>query len=72
MELGLQFKLKQNPIYLNYLRENSYWYKILNRNPYMYDELVKEAKKAYGLRPTDKINKAFDTFNLISSVFSNM
>ena len=30
MTLELQFKIKNNPYYARYLRENSNWYKILN------------------------------------------
>ena len=33
MTLELQFKIKNNPYYLKYLRENSIWYKKLNREP---------------------------------------
>ena len=32
MSLDIQFKLRENPDYLKYLRENSWWYKVLNRN----------------------------------------
>ena len=40
MNLELQFKLKQNPLYIKYLRENSYWYKILIRDPKMFDKFI--------------------------------
>ena len=33
MNLDIQFKIKNNPNYQRYIRENSYWYKILNRTP---------------------------------------
>ena len=33
MILDLQFRIKSNPRYIEYLREHSYWYKFLNRNP---------------------------------------
>lgn len=70
MTLEVQFKLKNNPLYIKYLHENSYWYKILNRNPEMFDEFVNEVRTNYKLRPTDKINKALSTFEMISSVIS--
>lgn len=72
MNLELQFKLKSNPLYIKYLRENSYWYKILIRNPKMFDKFIEQLKIDYKLRPTDKINKVIDTVNLISNLFSNM
>lgn len=70
MTLEVQFKIKNNPLYIKYLHENSYWYKFLNRNPEMFDEFVNEVRTNYKLRPTDKINKALSTFEMISSVIS--
>ena len=70
MTLDTQFKLKSNPIYLKYLHENSYWYKILNRNPNEFDRFVQEMKINYKLRPQDKISKAIDTFEMVSNIIS--
>jgi len=70
MTLEVQFKLKSNPLFIKYLHENSYWYKILNREPGMFDEFVNEVKKNYKLRTSDKINDAINTFEMISSIFS--
>lgn len=72
MTLDVQFKLKSNPLYIRYLHENSYWYKILNRNPDMFNEFVNEVKTNYKLRPTDKINKALSTFEMISAIISSL
>ena len=70
MTLELQFKLKSNPLYIKYLHENSYWYKILNRNPNMFNEFVNEVKKSYKLRTSDRLNEALNTFEMITSIFS--
>lgn len=70
MTLDIQFKLKSNPLYIKYLHENSYWYKILNRDPDKFSEFVNEMKINYKLRPSDKINKALSTFEMISSIIS--
>lgn len=70
MTLDVQFKLKSNPLYIRYLHENSHWYKILNRNPSMFNHFVDELKTNYKLRPSDKINKALSTFEMISSIIS--
>lgn len=72
MTLDLQFKLKSNPLYIKYLHENSYWYKILNRDPDMFNEFVNEVRTNYKLRPTDKINKALSTFEMISTIISSL
>ncbi len=71
MTLETLVKLRNNQYYINYIRENSYWYKLLNRNPLLFKTFEEEVKKNYGLRTTDKISKALDTFNLISTLFSN-
>ena len=70
MTLDLQFKLKSNPLFIKYLHENSYWYKILNREPNMFNEFVNEVKKNYKLRTSDKINEALNTFEMLSSIFT--
>lgn len=70
MSLDIQFKLKENPYYITYLREHSYWYKLLNRDPSLFRNFTEEVKTYYKLRPTDKINKAIETFNLISALIN--
>ena len=72
MILDIQFKLKSNPNYIKYLRENSYWYKILTRDPSMFKEFVNEVKVNYKLRPIDKINNAISTIEMIQTIMSTM
>ncbi len=72
MNLNIQFKIKNNPYYLNYLRENSIWYKILNRNPETFREFEEQAKTYYHLRPTDKLERAIDVVNIVTNLMNNM
>ena len=72
MSYELQLKLKENPLYKQYLREHSVWYKKLIRNPNLFKEFQEEMKAAYKLRPVDRLDKALDAFNLISNLMSNM
>lgn len=72
MTLDLQFKLKSNPLYVKYLHENSYWYKILNRNPLEFNRFIEEVKNNYHLRPTDKIKRVIDTMDLIGNLLSTL
>lgn len=72
MILDLQFKIKNNPYYVRYIRENSYWYKILNRNPSKFKNFEEEVKERYGLRPSDRIEKALDAFNLIQNMITSL
>lgn len=55
MTLELQFRIKNDPNLFRYLRENSYWYKQLNRNPKSIKQMEMEMKKRYQLTTVDKI-----------------
>jgi len=72
MSLELQFKLKNDPNYLKYLRENSNWYKYLNRDNAYFEKFVEEVKTAYKLRPVDRISKAISTFDMVSTLLSSL
>ena len=72
MPLDIQMKLRENPLYVKYLRENNIWYKRLIRNPRSFNIFVDEMKTKYKLRTSDKINKVFDTLDVVSNLFSNM
>jgi len=70
--LDLQFKIKNNPKYLQYLREHSYWYKILNRNPLMFEKFVDKVKEDYKLRTSDRITKALSTIEMFQNIISSL
>jgi hypothetical protein len=72
MSLEVIVKLKNNPLFIKYLHENSYWYKILSRDPFMFDKFTEEVRKNYKLRATDKINDALSTFEMITSIFTTL
>lgn len=72
MTLDTQFKIKSNPLYIKYLHENSNWYKILNRDPNMFDEFVEEVKTIYKLRPSDRLDQALTTFEMLSTILSTL
>lgn len=72
MNLELQYKIKNDEYSLRFLRENSMWYKYLNRNIANYNIFIEEVKKTYRLRPTDKISRALDTFDMIQTLLSNL
>ena len=67
MNLNLQYRINQDPRLKQFLRENSYWYKYLNRNELYYKDFIEDMKVQYKLKPTDKINKMIDNMNMISS-----
>ena len=60
MNLDIQFKINSNPYLKNYLRENSHWYKILNRSPERFNDFILEMKERYKLRLTDKVSDVLE------------
>ena len=65
MQLDLQYRIKQDEKQIMFLRENSYWYKYLNRNNKYYKEFINDMKDKYKLKPTDKINKMMENMNMV-------
>ena len=72
MSIETQIKLKSNINYLKFLRENSYWYKYLNRSNQFFKDFENEMKITYKLRPTDRISKAIDTFDMIQTILTTI
>ena len=63
-------KLDKDPRFKRYLRENSNWYKQLNRDPNSYNEFIKEMKVKYKLRTIDKIDNFVDTVDLVTKIIN--
>jgi hypothetical protein len=70
MKYELLDKLHKDPKYLNYLHQNSYWYKKLNRNPSSYDEFIHDMKVKYKLRTIDKVDNFVDSVDLITKIIN--
>ena len=70
MDVKTQIIIRSNPNIYRYLREESYWYKYLNRNPMNYDKFVKTMKEQYKIRPTDKINEVVENIDLVSNILN--
>ena len=70
MNIEVKKRLDDNPKYLELLRMNSYWYKILNRDYTKYDEFIKDMKVKYKLRTIDKIDNAIDMVDLVTKFIS--
>ena len=66
MDTKIKIIIDSNPNYKRYFRTNSYWYKILNRNPFLIDDFIREVKEKYKLRTTDKINDIMDKIDMVS------
>ena len=72
MQVETRLKIKSNPNLYRYLRENSYWYKYLNRSPLSLKEIEEEMKEKYRLRSVDKIENISNTMKMIQSFLEVM
>ncbi|MDO5568826.1 MAG: YlbE-like family protein [bacterium] len=72
MTLDIQFQIKNNSNYQRFLREHSYWYKELNRNPASFKDFVADMKDKYQLRPSDKFNKMLENISYFQSFLDVM
>ena len=73
MNLFLQYRINSNPNYVRFLRENSYWYKYLNRSSLFFDSFDKDMKVKYKLTISDRIDKFskdMDKLSQIIDIFS--
>jgi len=70
--LDLQFRIKSNPRYIEYLRDHSYWYKFLNRNPNSFGAFEDEVKSFYKLRTSDKIGRMLSNIEMIQNIVSSL
>ena len=64
--MRVKILLDSSPMYKEYIRYNSYWYKILNRNPELINSFIKEVKEKNKLTTTDKISSAMEKIDMLS------
>lgn len=67
MNYEIQNKIHNDINLQRFIRENSYWYKELNRNSNSFPYFVEEMKVKYKLTTGDKINKIIDNINMFKS-----
>ena len=65
MSLELQYRINSDPRLKQFLRENSYWYKYLNRSNSYLKPFISDMKDKYKLKPTDKINKITNNISMV-------
>ena len=72
MLVSTQLKILEVKNYYQYLKENSYWIKYLNRNHnsfYNFDTFIKDK---YSLRISDKISKTIDSVDLVTNILKSL
>ena len=67
MDIETIRKKKSTPQIYKYLREDSSWYKLLNRDPKYIKDVEEAAKKYYKQTPSDKIEKLSKNIELITT-----
>ncbi len=70
MSIDIIMKINNDPLQKRFLRENSYWYKYLNRSPSYIKPFIKEMKDKYKLTPKDKFNKITEDINTFKTFLS--
>ncbi len=67
MNIKTQMIIRSNPNIYRFLRENSSWYKALNRNPNSIKELELAMKQQYKLTTENRLEKLNNSMSLIRS-----
>ena len=67
MTYSLQSKINSDINLKKFLRENSYWYKALNRNESVFPQFAYDMKVKYKLTTSDKINRTIDNIGMLQS-----
>ena len=67
MNLENIVKIKNDAMIQKYIRENSYWYKLLNRNPNLMPNLIEKMKIEYKITTSDKINEISNKLDLVKA-----
>lgn len=68
MDMSTQQKIFSNDMLHRYLRENSHWYKILNRHPELINDMLQEMKDKYKLNTGDKIERLGERLSMVESI----
>ena len=68
MDIKTQMIVRSNPNLYRFLREESYWYKYLNRSPNYLKDMEQAMKSKYKLTAQDKLEKLNQSMGLIHSL----
>lgn len=68
MQIEVQRNLFNDKQMAEFLKQNSEWFKHLNRDPELYKNFVSLMKEKYKVRATDKVEKFMENVDLINSV----
>ena len=72
MDINTQMIIRSNPNLYRFLREESYWYKYLNRDPIYLKEIEKRMKNKYKLTVNDKLDRLNQSMSLLNGFMDIM
>jgi len=67
MTVELQLKINSDQRLKTFIRQYPNWYKLLNRNPLLYNEFVKDMKEKYKLTTSDRLNKTLNSISMLQT-----
>lgn len=68
MSFDVWYRIDNDINLKNFLRENSYWYKELNRDSASFNYFVNDMKAKYKLTVEDRINKMANNMEMVQSL----
>ena len=68
MQIETKLRIKNNPNNSRFLKENSYWYKYLNRNKFYIKNFEESMKQKYKLTPQDRMEKMAEGIDTLSKI----
>ena len=67
MDIKIQYILNSNPLLKRYLKEHSFYYKNIIRNPSFINEINELMKKDYHMTLPDKLDKIRDNITMFNT-----
>jgi hypothetical protein len=68
MTIETQLKISSDSMLIRFIREYPIWYKYLNRNPDLFNNMVQDMKEKYKLTTSDRINNALNSIGMLQSL----
>ena len=67
MTIENQIRLSNDQMLTRFIREYPIWYKRLNRNPDLFNDMIMDMKEKYKLTTSDRINNTLNSINMLET-----
>ena len=67
MTIENQIRLSNDQMLTRFIREYPIWYKRLNRNPDLFNDMIMDMKEKYKLTTSDRINNTLKSINMLKT-----